>query len=481
MVFPGRRSTGCYTCRQRKVKCDATRPACDRCTKFGRKCGGYSDTFKFKSYNGPSSREPSLSLSVGSEEELTECPTSENSVEAGTSTSMQLDIYGTEIDTQSLYMSPSISSACSDTSSLAYFMHHHVVVIHKSPCGGHLTFLPDLYREKGSEPCLRHAVQSVAYLSLFNRHGAPTLCYQARKQYSLALAALAAAIDTPETAAGDEVFASTLLLSMFTDLGNERTSGWNDHIPGIHALMQLRSPGGKYGRRLLAWAATQMVQAIASDQYRYALLPSSVREIQRPDSVSQAVKLLGLISEFCQSVQDIKKTSLWRFDDTPSQAHTPLSSLPREISWKLKHVFYEIDNWHACLPYHWKRQLQNMKIGIDAWTTCFLALITSAHLAFYIQCLDNSRYLLSSTEAGSTSLSLYNVEGRIREGIATICSAVRYTNGSLDGNGSLKPLVELQGGIGYNLLSPMELVTRCRFATPDQVLLCTQALHCLRR
>jgi hypothetical protein len=94
-------------------------------------------------------------------------------------------------------------------------MHHHVVVILKSPCGGHPTFLPDLRREKGSEHCLRHPVQSVAYLSLFNRHGRPTLWYQARQQYSLALAALAAAIDAPETAAGDEVFASSLLLSMF--------------------------------------------------------------------------------------------------------------------------------------------------------------------------------------------------------------------------------------------------------------------------
>ncbi|KAL2793126.1 hypothetical protein BJX66DRAFT_352058 [Aspergillus keveii] len=445
MVFPGRRSTGCYTCRQRKVKCDATRPACDRCTKFGRKCGGYSDTFKFKSYNGPSSREPSQSLLVGSEEEFTEGHTSENSVKAGTST-----------DSQSLYMSPIIDSACSDTSSLAYFMHHHVVVIHKSPCGGHLTFLPDLYREKGSEPCLSHAVQSVAYLSLFNIHGAPTLWYQARRQYN-------------------EVFASSLLLSMFADLSHERASDWNDHIPGMHALMQLRSPGGKYGRRLLAWAATQMVQAIASDQYRYALLPSSVREIQRPDSVSQSVKLLGLISEFCQSVQDVKKTLLGQLDTTPSRADTPLNGLLREISWKLKHVFYEIDNWHACLPYHWKRQLQNMKIGNalgthgaglalsgqDAWTTCFLAMIISAHLMFYIQCLDT--------------------QSRIREGITTICSAVRYTLGSLDCNGTFQPLLGPSGGIGYNLLSPMEMVARCRFASPAQMLLCTHALKCLRR
>lgn len=33
---------GCWTCRSRGVKCDATRPACNRCTKFKRVCEGYS-------------------------------------------------------------------------------------------------------------------------------------------------------------------------------------------------------------------------------------------------------------------------------------------------------------------------------------------------------------------------------------------------------------------------------------------------------
>ncbi|CEL02163.1 hypothetical protein ASPCAL03335 [Aspergillus calidoustus] len=409
--------------------------------------------------------------------------------------SMQLDIYDFGGDSHSMLISPNIGSACSDMSSLAYFMHHYVVVIHKSPCGGHLTFLPDLYREKGAEPCLSHAVQSVAYLSLFNLHGAPTLWYQARRQYSLALAALAAAIDTPESAAGDEVFASSLLLSMFVDLSNERTSDANEHIPGMHALMQLRSPGGKYGRGLLAWAATQMVQTISTHQYQYALLPPLLKEIQRPDSVSQAVKLLGLLSHFCQSVQDIKKALPWQLDNTPTDARTPFNDLLCEISWKLKHVFYEIDNWHACLPFHWKRQLQSMRIGNalgaqrgglglsgqDAWTTCFLALITSAHLAFYIQCLDSSKLLHSPSGAGPTSLSLYNIEGRIREAIRAICSAVQCSLGSLDENGVFEPSWEAKGGIGHNLLSPMELVARCRFASPDQALLCTQALQILRR
>ncbi|KAL4805539.1 hypothetical protein BDV18DRAFT_21127 [Aspergillus unguis] len=41
MVYPGGPSKGCYTCRARKVKCDESRPACTRCIKGKRVCGGY--------------------------------------------------------------------------------------------------------------------------------------------------------------------------------------------------------------------------------------------------------------------------------------------------------------------------------------------------------------------------------------------------------------------------------------------------------
>jgi hypothetical protein len=35
--------SGCSTCKQRKVKCDETKPECLRCTKAGKLCGGYEE------------------------------------------------------------------------------------------------------------------------------------------------------------------------------------------------------------------------------------------------------------------------------------------------------------------------------------------------------------------------------------------------------------------------------------------------------
>ncbi|KAK0740186.1 hypothetical protein B0T18DRAFT_417375 [Schizothecium vesticola] len=37
-----RTTTGCFTCKIRRVKCDEVRPSCTRCTSTGRKCDGYA-------------------------------------------------------------------------------------------------------------------------------------------------------------------------------------------------------------------------------------------------------------------------------------------------------------------------------------------------------------------------------------------------------------------------------------------------------
>ncbi|KAM3075666.1 hypothetical protein ACMFMG_007799 [Clarireedia jacksonii] len=42
--------TGCGTCKIRKVKCDEARPSCQRCSKTGRKCDGYSSDIMISSH-----------------------------------------------------------------------------------------------------------------------------------------------------------------------------------------------------------------------------------------------------------------------------------------------------------------------------------------------------------------------------------------------------------------------------------------------
>ena len=53
MGYTGKPSSGCQRCRHLKVKCDAEKPACNRCTRAGRECPGYerADGAPFRSMN----------------------------------------------------------------------------------------------------------------------------------------------------------------------------------------------------------------------------------------------------------------------------------------------------------------------------------------------------------------------------------------------------------------------------------------------
>ncbi|KAH7230387.1 fungal-specific transcription factor domain-containing protein [Fusarium solani] len=54
----GRTFTGCWTCRERRVKCDENRPACSRCLSAGRTCQGYHLKLSWVTAHGAIERAP---------------------------------------------------------------------------------------------------------------------------------------------------------------------------------------------------------------------------------------------------------------------------------------------------------------------------------------------------------------------------------------------------------------------------------------
>lgn len=48
MVNTGRPSGACGMCRERRIKCDETKPACLKCIRSGRSCSGYSHGLKLR-------------------------------------------------------------------------------------------------------------------------------------------------------------------------------------------------------------------------------------------------------------------------------------------------------------------------------------------------------------------------------------------------------------------------------------------------
>lgn len=258
-----------------QVQCDEGKPGCQRCSTHGVSCPGYPDSFAFRGYE----------LAQGSTAGKLKVVRNARSSPSSPHGPKQKKVDSAKMQPRSTIAS--IIPEDSELMSLCYFHHHHVLRVQRSPCEGHLAFFPDLFQERGNDPCFKHAVLSVSYLTLFHRARVPKFQINARRHYGLALRLLNQALSFSQAQVRDEIFAASLFLSMFSvgwpdkdkqrtlissvtnrapgqDLSGEgaTTGSLNPHIPGIYSLMQLRgipSRSNKYSRRLCGWAYTQMV------------------------------------------------------------------------------------------------------------------------------------------------------------------------------------------------------------------------------
>ncbi|OOF96817.1 hypothetical protein ASPCADRAFT_515024 [Aspergillus carbonarius ITEM 5010] len=458
MVFPGRLSTGCYVCRRRKVKCDGARPACRRCITQHRECTGYPDAFAFRAYKMQPQAGIAIARKRGKKSAESDQPTS------GRRTP---------------------SRAASEQESTETRL--------RSPCEGHLEFLPELYQEKGSDPCLRHAILSVSYLSLFNTARVNELYVNARKHYGVALKSLTAALSNKETSGQDETFAAALFLSMFIDLSGERQGEINPHVPGICSLMHLRGRperSSKYARKLFGWAFTQIqIQAIASNQFSYACLPASINMAYNPDYVLRSGIITSMISEFCQSASEFRRAEQYQIPRTSAR-------ILHSLLGRAYFIMEQIGIWDEAVPKHWKHQCSVPTVdGVnqaeqaasrDPWTPCFLAVVQAAQIFFFLHVLECSdkfasvAYAIDDDHLENLPAETFSGLGnRIRSLIDVICSTVSYTLGHVTPTNEFKLHPNSKLANGYTLLWPMGVVINCRLATAEQLTLCRRALECV--
>lgn len=113
---------------------------------------------------------------------------------------------------QSIRPPPEISL---EWQAMSYFFHHYILRVEKSPCRGHLVFLPELYQERGGNSCLKDALLSVSYLALFKSTGAAIIRVHAYNHYGSALKGLVHELNYFKAAMKEETLVISLCLSMF--------------------------------------------------------------------------------------------------------------------------------------------------------------------------------------------------------------------------------------------------------------------------
>ncbi|KAI1122564.1 hypothetical protein F5Y10DRAFT_253787 [Nemania abortiva] len=246
MPNTGRKSPNCRLCRQRRVKCDLTQPACLRCIKYGVECPGYrkEGDFIFKTQIGTyasRTRKPSrLARAVVKSSPVVALETRLSSSHSSAEIM---------IGSSSTSSPPPPQSLPLPTSSAAFVLRRFSVSIRGCDHYGEIwDFLPHLYREERNNSCLTICSDALRETCLANEQGRlndkETLVRSARL-----LAAATSATRHCESMGSNATVLSICLLTIHELLLGtaEKDSvpapdAWHTHVKGLYSIIKLRGP-----------------------------------------------------------------------------------------------------------------------------------------------------------------------------------------------------------------------------------------------
>ncbi|KZF21817.1 hypothetical protein L228DRAFT_269271 [Xylona heveae TC161] len=290
MVYCGKPSGACQTCKNRRIKCDEARPACSQCRKSKRQCPGYksSTDLIFRDETQATERRAQLRLaSTNARRPLPGAkPSAQGSVRdpaapQSSSAGSLFDDAGTSSGESSTnqtslvaardrhWSSPSSNSSASSSSSswwtaadafsVLYQVpgqpaEHQALTFFFSSCilpttirereadRGFLQHVLPVYNQVSTGSALSLATAATAFAVLGNRPGQRGLAREARVRYGEALALVNQAIRDPVQAKSDALLLCVLLFGLYeaTTCTSQSITSFDHHLDGAVALIKYR-------------------------------------------------------------------------------------------------------------------------------------------------------------------------------------------------------------------------------------------------
>ncbi|KAF3007242.1 hypothetical protein E8E14_009334 [Neopestalotiopsis sp. 37M] len=484
MVFPGRYSTGCQRCRQRKIKCDETRPSCRRCYLYGKPCPGYSDQFQFRIHTTSSNAATPPKEELGGARK----PRRQSGSQQKDATDVVVKDRGTAAS-----LAPSLPISY-DEVSLCYFIRRFVTPGEaKDSFPGHLSFLPSLYSPH-DHGILELATLAVAQMAAFNQFGGNTFRLQSYQNYGRTVVALRNRIQNEADVTDDRVLASVLLLCLFKDISGEDWGDPCEHAPGLYYLLERRGMEQLCTNRgfelfMLALIKLQVYSFLRGDD-RYGDPGSLVASLSVFDPMMRAMSLMT------RSVS--LRHSLMRCEEVPGalQGQGEANCPPNDQHDNAEHessilfecfkALDEFDSWDAEAESYWKQIFESRgappALGevatsgtfFDPETACTIILVRTARLVLLLSILEYCQRAISlngTEDVGNTSAVgaelVSFLEQNTRSTIDDMVSLVPFALGDVDSDGRAVSL-PYEGAPALIILQPMRLVTYCSYATEQQ-------------
>ncbi|KAI0419670.1 hypothetical protein F5X98DRAFT_334648 [Xylaria grammica] len=486
MVFPGRFSTGCKRCRQRKVKCDEGRPSCRRCNIYGKPCPGYSDQFHFRFDKASSNQEGSSSSRR--RQNAPQAPSQSQprpQKAAGNQSAVQ--------PAGSLAPLPSIAPQLEvsyDQVSLCYFVSRFVTPAENDSLPGHLSFLPGLFNHDG-QGLLELATLSVAQMAAYNQFRGDKFRLQSYQNYGRALQVLRKTIQSEDEVTDDRVLAAVLLLCTFKDIGEETWGDSTEHSSGLYYLLEKRGVEQLCTSRgfelfLLALLKLQVHTFLQGDN-KYSDPGGLVALFAPYDPMMNAMSLMNRTMHLRQNLLECAaslqtghkpKKDLSQPGDQGRSGETDQTILQACFE-----ALEEFDSWDADAGPYWTDTLEVRNIPAplgqlateatcyDAKTACIIILIRSARLILLLSILEYYDVIrISSCEAEDWRVgdraAWENCTPILKQNIRLTIDDMLYCVPFAMGD--LGPSKSPDGAAALVVFQPIRLVTYCVYATPEQ-------------
>ncbi|KAK1074893.1 hypothetical protein LTR74_000737 [Friedmanniomyces endolithicus] len=342
------RSTGCFTCRARKIRCDETRPSCQRCSTHGVPCPGYradnnnkTGGIEFRDQTGDTVKRAKDAYRAR-KKEIAAVAVQRKGTARGPVTwvpgggggangrATGVTVLGEEFLCR--YYGFSRQKAPADLLSPAVmrvqlygsFMD---VYLPRESLRDHFSFYEALVGMSSSQPALVDALDALSLVAVGSMKKDRAVLDQSVRKYGDALSSLGRALARPEAASSDETLAAATVLgncALYDEIGKHENV-WGKHITGGQQLIAARGPKNLHSKlALLLFSTTRhgaLIWSLIERKAPYMALPEW-RELAFEASIQDsstlfydaAIQVPGLLQRYDQ-LGDTVALSLENIDD----------------------------------------------------------------------------------------------------------------------------------------------------------------------
>ncbi|OOF90892.1 hypothetical protein ASPCADRAFT_178546 [Aspergillus carbonarius ITEM 5010] len=346
MVYGGKPSTGCQTCRKRRIKCDETRPHCKACVRTGRSCPGYPHpldvvlrdqvAFHRKKRDTPStvSTQPSPAPITLND------AFSDSSSNAGTPSGPLL--HSPQVP-RGLFLSTEDTVTSMFFNSFIYSPRDPLIL------QGFMDILPDVFFYTQPESPLHVGTLAVSFFSVAAWTGNRAFLQSAEQLFVKALAKTRKALQGDISQNVDDILMAILLLSTYEEFCamKEGRQPTRTHLRGAVALVNSKSPAQRSSILSLTLEIAVQVQLVKSSKgLAYPTMPSPSAWSVSPEAPQAATSQLWMATSELASLRQA-------WDQFNYEGVHDI----REIHEFLTRAYCldaTLEAWTYALPAHWK-------------------------------------------------------------------------------------------------------------------------------